>query len=166
MNADASTTLPPAGRPFGLSHDEFGRLVLIDADGRRHVGVEPVRAFPLSDPGRWISLCDAHGRELVCVEALDELHPNVRQVLEEELALHEFVPVIKRIVRVSGEISPTDWDVETDRGMTTFTVDTEDDVRRISANRVLITDSRKLRYQVPDTRSLDAGSRRILERYL
>ena len=27
---------------FGLSHDSFGRLVLIDSDGLRHVGVEPL----------------------------------------------------------------------------------------------------------------------------
>lgn len=156
----------PASRAFGLSHDPWGRLVLIDDEGHRHVGVEPVRAFPISDPGHFLSLCDAHGREILCVDSLADLPPATRQTLEDELALREFVPVIKRIVRVSGEISPTDWDVETDRGATRFTLDSEDDVRRISAHRVLITDSQKLRYQVPDTRSLDAPSRRILERYL
>jgi hypothetical protein len=31
---------------------------------------------------------------------------------------------------------------------------------------VLITDARKLRFQVPDTRTLDSQSRRLLERYL
>jgi hypothetical protein len=153
-------------RPFGLSQDAWGRLVLIDADGKRHVGVEPVRAFPLTDPGLWISLCDPHGREIVSIESLEDLSPSIRQVLEEELALREFTPIIQRIVRLSGEISPSDWDVETDRGATRFTLDSEDDVRRISAHRVLITDSQKLRYQVPDIRRLDVSSRRILERFL
>ena len=157
---------PPSGRPFGLGHDAWGRLVLIDAEGRRHVGVEPVRAFPISDPGRWISLCDAQGREVACVESLSDLPPAVRLTLEEELALREFVPVIKRIVRVSGELSPMVWDVETDRGATRFTLDSEDDVRRLGAHRVLITDSQKLRYQVLDARELDSASRRILDRYL
>ena len=60
----------PATRPFGLVRDAWGRLVLIDADGRRHVGVEPVRAFPISDPRGWISLCDIHGRELLSIEPL------------------------------------------------------------------------------------------------
>lgn len=167
---DNSTVEPAAAGAgttrFGLSHDAWGRLVLIDADGQRHVGVEPVRAFPLSDPARFISLCDARGREVVCVADLADLVPATRQLLEEELALREFVPVILRIVRVSGEISPSDWDVETDRGRTRFTLDTEDDVRRIGAHRVLISDNRKMRYQVPDTRALDASSRRLLERYL
>lgn len=162
----ASGSSKPSLPPFGLSHDAWGRLVLIDADGKRHVGVEPVRAFPINDPGRWVSICDTNGREILCVESLEELSPTVRQVLEGELALREFTPVIKRILRLSGEISPSDWDVETDRGATRFTLDSEDDVRRISAHRVLITDSQKLRYQVPDIRLLDLASRRILERFL
>src|SRR3954466_9786302 len=83
-----------ASRGFGLTHDAWGRLVLIDAEGRRHVGVEPVRSFPISDPGCWISLCDGQGRELVCVESLADLAPAVRRTLEDELALREFVPVI------------------------------------------------------------------------
>jgi hypothetical protein len=161
---------PAAERPrtpaFGLSRDPFGRLVLIDAGGKRHTGVEPVRAFPISDPPHWISLCDAHGRELVCIESLDDLAPATREVLEEELALREFVPVIRRVVRISGETSPSVWEVETDRGATTFTLDNEDDVRRLGGSRVMITDSRRLRYHVPDTRALDHASRRILERFL
>jgi hypothetical protein len=154
-----------AARPFGLSLDAWGRLVLIDADGCRHVGVEPVRAFPLSEPRRWISLCDAQGRELLSVESLDDLPPSVRQILEDELAVREFVPTIRRVIRVSGDISPSDWLVETDRGTTQFTLDNEEDVRRLGPHRVLIVDSQKLRYHVPDVRSLDAASRRILERY-
>src|SRR5438876_491120 len=98
---------------FGLTHDAWGRLVLIDAEGERHVGVEPVRAFPISDPTRWISICDADGAELVCVADLAGLAPSMRQALEEELARREFVPVIRRIVRVSADAAPSDWDVET-----------------------------------------------------
>lgn len=162
----ASGNSKPSLRPFGLSHDAWGRLVLIDADGLRHVGIEPVRAFPITDPGLWVSLCDANGHEILCIESLEDLSPSLREILEGELALREFTPVIKRIIRLSGEISPSDWDVETDRGTTRFTLDTEDDVRRISPHRVLITDSQKLRYQVPDVRQLDLASRRILERFL
>src|SRR3954452_16485606 len=91
---------------FGLSYDAWGRLVLTDAEGRRHVGVEPVRAFPISDPDRWVSLCDAEGSEVACVAALAGLAPNVRRILEEELARREFVPIVRKIVRVSGDAVP------------------------------------------------------------
>ena len=154
------------GRGVTLSLDAWGKLVLGTPDGRRHVGVEPVRAFPIHEPTRWISLVDAEGREVHCLESLDGLTAETRQLLERELSLREFMPTIKRILRVSGEGSPSDWEVETDRGPTRFTLDSEDDVRRLGVNRVLITDARKLRFQVPDTRVLDSHSRRVLERFL
>ena len=154
------------GRGLGLSLDDWGRLVLTTPEGRRFVGVEPVRAFPISEPDRWVAFVDTDGREVVCLESTDGLEPAVRELLASELALREFVPTIRKVVRVSGEGTPSDWEVITDRGPIRFTLDSEDDVRRLGPNRVLITDARKLRFQVPDTRALDAPSRRVLERYL
>jgi len=156
----------PPQRNFGLSHDPWGRLVLIDAEGRRFVGVDPVRAFPITHPRSWISICDAEGREVVTIESLDEVAASVRQTLESELALREFIPVIQRIERLSGDSFPFDSDVRTDRGPTRFTVDNEEDIRRLGPSRVMITDARRLRYQVPDVGALDPASRRLLERFL
>lgn len=167
MKSDPSATRRSSdGRDVRLSLDAWGRLELSTPDGRRHLGVEPVRAFPISEPGRWISLCDSHGREVLSLRSAEGMEPESRRLLEEELAVREFVPVIKRIVRVSGEGSPSDWQVETDRGPTQFTLDSEDDIRHIGPRRVLITDARKLRYQVRDTHALDGHSRRLLERFL
>jgi hypothetical protein len=151
---------------IALQRDTWGRLVLIDAEGRRTVGVDPVRAFPYSDPDHWVSLCDADGREVLSIESLASLAPAVRQAIEEELAQREFVPVIKRLVRVSSEATPCTWDVETDRGTTRFTLNSEDDVRRLGPHRALVADFQGIRYLIPDTRALDASSRRLLERYL
>jgi hypothetical protein len=151
---------------MSLTLDAYGRLVLTDPAGERHVGVEPVRAFPLSDPTHWIALVDAEGHEVLCIESLDDLPPSARQTLEDELHHREFVPVIERVLGISGETFPGHWDIETDRGCTRIELDSEDDIRRIGSHRVLITDARKMRYQVPDTRALDAYSRRVLERYV
>ena len=152
-------------RPFGLNHDEWGRLVLIDEEGGRVVGVEPVRAFPLSDPSRWVSICDTEGREVACVEDVSALPEAVRKVLDDDLSAREFVPVIRRIVRVSADTSPAEWDVETDRGPTRFTVNSEDDVRRLGPQRALVVDAQGLRYLIPDLRALDAQGRRSIEHY-
>jgi Domain of unknown function (DUF1854) len=149
-----------------LSLDAWGRLVISDDSGPRHVGVDPVRAFPISDPTGHISFCSEDGREVFFLRTMDGLDPGTRTTLERELALREFVPVIKSITRVSAEGTPCDWDVETDHGPTTFTLDTEDDIRRLGPHRVMIGDSRKLRYQIPDTRALDGHSRRLLDRFV
>ena len=156
----------PGPQPFGLHYDAWGRLVLTDAAGREHVGVEPVRAFPISDPRHGLALCDAEGHELVWVEDLDALPPPLRRFLEDDLARREFVPVVRRIVAVSAPVEPSEWEVETDRGRTRFVLNSEDDVRRLSDHRALLVDAHGIRYLIPDTRALDATSRRLLERYL
>jgi hypothetical protein len=153
---------PPA---FELSHDVQGRLVLIDADGERHVDVSPVRAFPLTEPQRWISLCDAHGRELLSIPSPDELPAETRGVIEAELARREFVPLIRRIVNVTLNAEPSEWTVETDRGATKFRTEGADAVRRTGPDRCLITDVFGMRYLIVDRKQLDAASRRLLEQY-
>jgi hypothetical protein len=153
-------------RPFELGHDAWGRLVLTDAEGRQHVGVEPVRAFPISDPHHGIAICDNKGRELVWLEDLDALPPSLARQIEELLAQYEFVPVIERILRVSAPVEPSEWEVETDRGRTSFILNSEDDVHELDAQRALITDAHGIRYLIPAIERLDAESRRLLERYL
>lgn len=165
--ANVIANMPSPGIPgFGLYHDEWEKLVLIDADGVRHVGVTPVRAFPFSDPEHWLSITDAAGQEIVCIEDPAGLSPSVREVLETDLMRREFVPVIQRIVHVSGILEPCEWLVETDRGRTTFVLKAEDDVRRLGPNQALILDSSGVRYLVADMKGLDGYSRRVLERYV
>lgn len=151
---------------FGLHHDAWGRLVLVDREGVRHTGVEPIRAFPFSAPDEWISIRDAQGQELFCVERLSDLSPAARQVLELELAQREFVPVIQRIVAVSSDTEPSQWEVETDRGPTHFILNSEDDIRRLGPHRAIIIDAQGIRYLIPDKRRLDHRSRWTLGKYL
>jgi hypothetical protein len=158
------TTQPT--KPLELFHDAWGRLVLVDAEGRRHVGVEPIRAFPIEDPRHHLAVCDAEGHEVLWIDNLDELPQPIRAVLEEDLSRREFVPVVRRILRVSSATEPSEWEVETDRGPTTFVLNSDDDVRRLGNRRALILDAHGIRYLIPDVRALDGPSRRILERYM
>jgi hypothetical protein len=162
MTNPASTSAPT----FGLSYDPWGRLVLIDAEGARHVGVEPVRAFPIADPARWISICDSVGRELFLLESFAGLPQNVRQILEEELGRREFMPIIERIEHIVTEAEPTEWSVVTDRGATKFLVNSADDVRRVGSDQAAITDMQGIRYMIASLRHLDARSRRWMEHYI
>jgi hypothetical protein len=152
--------------PFALAQDPWGRLVLTEPDGQKHVGVVPVRAFPIGRPNGWLVLCDAEGRELRCIEDVASLPQGLRDLLEGELARREFVPVIRRVRSVSSYLEPAEWEVDTDRGPTRFVLRTEDDVRRLGPYRALILDAQGVRYLVPDTRELDAYGRRAVERYL
>jgi hypothetical protein len=152
--------------PYRLREDEAGRLVLTGPDGREVVGVEPVRAFPLSAPRRGISLTDPTGAEVHWVADLDELPPEARAPLERRLARYEFIPIILRVLSVSAAVEPSEWEVETDRGRAVFSLQSEEDVHQLSETRALITDAHGVRYLIPDVGRLDAGSRRWLERFL
>lgn len=151
---------------FTLQRDPWDQLVLIDADGARHENVEPIRSFPITDPNRGVSICSADGHEILWIENLADVPSPTRELLTEELHRREFVPVIQRIVSVSAEVDPCQWEVETDHGPTRFLLNSEEDVRRLGAFCTLILDSHGIRYLVRDVRQLDTTSRRILERYL
>jgi hypothetical protein len=162
MSTSAPVNWP--GR-FSLHYDSWGRLVLTDAVGEAHVGVDPVRAFPLSDSEQWISICDSAGNELECVRDIASAPAEIRHILDEALAQREFVPEILRIERISSD-EPSQWDVETNRGRTIFFVHSGDDVRRVDGERMMIVDIHGIRYLISDERALDARSRHLIERYL
>lgn len=151
---------------FSLHKNEHGQLSVLDAASHQHENVEPIRAFPISDPEHWISLCDPNGREVVQVRDLNELPAEQRELLVSELTRREFVPVIRRIESISSLAEPCEWFVETDRGPTSFVLNSDEHVRKLGQDRALILDSHGLRYLVPDAKQLDAHSRRLLSRYL
>ncbi|MBF0612147.1 MAG: DUF1854 domain-containing protein [Magnetococcales bacterium] len=149
---------------FDLHRDNWGRLILTMEDGSQHVGVEPVRAFPISDPDHGVAICGSDGAELLWVYDVPALPDAIRTLLEEALAHREFVPEIHRILEVSAPVSPSQWRVETDRGETTFTLRDESDIRRLGPKGLLINDANGIRYYIRDFSALDKFSRRTLDR--
>jgi hypothetical protein len=151
---------------FQLHRDPFGRLVLTDAQGLAHVGVTPVRAFPLAAPDEGLSLVGPDGHELVWLDHLAQLPVSARSLLEEDLAARDFAPAIERIVAVSSFSTPCTWQVLTDRGAMSFVLKSEDDIRRLAGSALLIASGEGLQLRVADHKSLDRPSRKLLERFL
>jgi hypothetical protein len=149
-----------------LSRDAFGRLVLVTADGTRHVGVTPVRAFPIQAPEEGISLMTGDGREVAWIPMLSELSPPLRALLDDELRGREFMPEINAIRSVSSYATPSTWQVGTDRGDTSFVLRGEEDIRRIGQDTLLISDSHGIHFLLRDLHALDTQSRKILDRFL
>jgi len=149
-----------------LSRNPFGRLVLIDAQGGEHVGVTPVRAHPISAPDEGISLIGADGHELAWIERLSALPQPDRGLLEGEFAAREFMPTVRAIREVSTFSTPSQWTVDTERGLARFILKSEEDIRRLGEGRLMITSSHGLQFLVPDRFALDRASKKILERFL
>ena len=139
---------------------------LRSADGRLHEGVVPVRSFPLAAPRESIALVGADGRELAWIERLDALPAAMRALVEQEIAEREFMPAITRLVAVSSFATPSVWQLETDRGLASMTLRSEDDIRRLADGGLLVTSGEGVVYRVHDRRTLDRHSRRLLDRFL
>src|SRR2546430_2695169 len=87
---------------FGLRRDSFGKLVLTNAEGEEFVGVTPVRSFPVQAPTRGISLVREGGKEVAWIDDLEEVSPDIRNLVSEELDGREFMPEILSIKGVSS----------------------------------------------------------------
>ncbi len=151
---------------YRLNRNTFGRLVFTDEAGVAHDAIVPVRSFPISNPNQGIALVDPHGHELAWIEHLTDLPEEHRALIESELASREFMPEIKKLLKVSSFITPSTWQVETDRGEATFILKGEEDIRRLSVTSLLIADSHGIHFLIRDRLTLDHHSRKLLDHFL
>ena len=152
---------------FELFADPEGRWVCRVAGAEPLVGVQVVRAFPLSAPLEAISIVGPDGHEVVFVDRLDSLDEACRNTMAQALSEREFSPVIQRIREVSTFGTPSTWQVDTDRGPTELVLKVEEDIRRLPGQRrLLITSAHGVVFDIPDRNQLDRASRRYLERFL
>ncbi|MDX3904515.1 MAG: DUF1854 domain-containing protein [Pigmentiphaga sp.] len=150
---------------FTLTRNAFGKLIYTPEGGPAEE-VVPVRAFPIHAESGHISLVGPGGHELAWIARLAELPPEARELVREELRHREFMPEILRIVQVSGYVTPTTWTVETDRGEARLWLKSEQDIRRISHTRLLVSDGHGIHFLIRNVERLDRASRRILDRFL
>ena len=146
-----------------LWRDEFRRLhVLVDGKAE-HVDLRPALVFPVSGAAEYMSFVDEKGRELVLLRNPDQLDPESRQVLAEELSRTYFVPRITRIYEIEDAHGSARWEVETDRGYRVFDVRDREDVRILASGRILLQDVDGNRFEIQSLGELDERSQRLLD---
>jgi hypothetical protein len=134
--------------------------------GERHVGVLAVRAFPVAAADEAISIVDDQGHELVWIAHLADLSEPLRKRVLQALNEREFMPLIQKLHGVSSFATPSTWDIETDRGPTQLVLKGEEDIRRLSATVLLVTDTQGVQYLIRDLPLMDRHSRKLLDRFL
>jgi hypothetical protein len=149
-----------------LAFDPFGKLVVTLADGTQHVGAVVVRAFPIATPDQCISILSAEGKELAWVENLNDLPAHAREMVSQALQGREFMPEILRLEGVNSFSTPSVWRVQTSRGPTQLVLKGEEDIRRLSASRLIVADAHGVQFLIRDLPSLDRHTRKLLDRFL
>jgi len=156
--------LEPAKLHFSR-HGATLRLVIDDDRCVLQAGV--LRAFPLTEPRRYLSVCDGGGKEVGVLVELAALAAADRQLVEAELERRYLVPVIQRVIAIKERFGTVDWQVETDRGRCNFTTrNLRENVTRPVPGRVIMSDVDGNRYDVPDLDLLDSASRDALLKHL
>ncbi len=152
---------------------EGENLTLALADGSYYPRVTLRRCFPFSTNGMYITIRTPdtekeRGVEIGILNRIEDLDPQSFGALNEELKLHYFVPVIKKVLSVKEEYGFINWKVITDRGEKEFIM--RDNVisttRQISDNRWLLIDINQARYELNMDDSLDDKSRALFVRHL
>jgi hypothetical protein len=128
--------------------------------------VTAVRSFPVAAPEEGIAVVDADGKELLWIPHLNQLAETVRSNIVTALVQREFMPQILKLYGVSSFVTPSTWDIETDRGPTTLLLKGEEDIRRLSGTVLLVTDGHGVQFLIRDLAKMDRYSRKLLDRFL
>jgi len=151
---------------INLEKDPFGNIRLVLDGGQSYDQVKIIRAFPISDPENGFSIVNQDGHELVWFESFDQLSAENQRIARSSLEQIEFIPVISKITDLNTYALPSIWDIETDRGMTKLKLKTEQDIRRVSAEALLITDANGIQYLIKNRKTLDKFSKKVLDRFM
>lgn len=150
-------------RKVEVERDAFDHLRLTIGGDEVHENVRVARAFPLSQPDQFISFLTKENKEIGMLPDLKRMGDTSRRIIEEELGLVYFTPVIQKINAVEGKHGATTWQLVTDRGEKTVFVKDRGEIRRLPGRRILFTDVHGMKYDLPDYAKLDERSRTLLE---
>jgi hypothetical protein len=143
-----------------------GKLALYKGDVLVADQVMPVLAFPFSAPTESISIVDEYSKEMAWIENLDDLDTESQNAVNAYLAVREFRPTVLRITSVSTYSTPSVWTLETDRGACKFELPSDESIRRLGGNRLVLTHANGMQFIIEDLFALDARSRQILARFM
>ena len=133
------------------------RAILPDRCG---LGVQALRAMPLSDENQYIVLRDGKDKELGILETLDGMDARGVELIQIALRKRYFLPKILKINAINERFNSADWDVETDRGRINIqTKAIHEAVIELGGGRILLRDNEENRYEIPNLDELDEISR-------
>jgi hypothetical protein len=125
--------------------------------------VKPAWASPLNYPGRYLSLLNGKGEEIVLIADPHDLHPAARDAVMEEVARRYLTSIIVRVLDARSEFGATYWHVETDRGFRDFvTQSLQENAQWLSPKHLMLIDVDGNRFELVDVTALDDGSRKHL----
>jgi len=147
-------------------HPEGMARLTVDND-RSYPRIKVAIAAPLSRRGKYVSILNGKGEEIIMLPDLQGLDPESRRVAEQELERRYLTSRVRRLVSLKQEFGVTYWEAETDRGIRDFVVrDLQENCIWLSESHLLLVDVDGSRFEIPDRRLLDERSQQLLDAIL
>ena len=146
-----------------------GGFISLEFDGKKWERVQVIRLFPFTEPDQFISIrtVEERSKEIGVIEDMKKVSKETRKMLEEQLKLHYFTPVIQKVLDIKDEYGYAYFHVMTDRGECRFTINMGGNaVVRLTDTRLLITDLDESRFEIPDVLQLSQKEQRKLDLFL
>lgn len=147
-----------------------GGFVSLKTGDEEYARVQVYRAFPFTDPRRYISIreADEKAKEIGIIENLDtDVTKETAVMLEEQMRLRYFTPVITKVIDIKDEYGFAYFNVVTDQGACRFTIRMGGgSVVNLSDTRIMITDLDGNRFEIPDVTKFTAQELKKLDLFL
>lgn len=132
--------------------------------------VRVVRSFPFTAPDTYISIrtTEEKSKEIGIIKDITkDVTKETRKMLEEQMNLRYFTPVITKINDIKEEYGHAYWDVVTTEGPCKFVIYmNSSSVVSLTDVRLMITDLDGNRFEIPDFTKLSAGELKKLDLFL
>ena len=146
-----------------------GGFVSLDYRDEHYDRVALHRAFPFTDPDKYISVreSDPKAREIGIIKDLNELDEQTAELLREQMNVRYFTPKIIGINDVKDEYGYAYFDVRTDHGDCRFTTwSGGGSIARLSETRLIFSDIDGNRFELPDIRKLTPAEQKKIDVYI
>ena len=145
-----------------------GAFLSLEVENDKYPKVTVYRTFPFSDPDRYLSVRQAtpKAEEIGIINDLSSWPENIRKIIETQLNLRYFTPVIKKINDIKEEYGFAYWSVETDKGDMNFTTSIWSPITRITENRLLISDLDSNRFEIENLEMLSKKEKKLIDLFL
>ena len=144
-----------------------GKMLNATVDGYKFERVQVHSSFPHSDPTHYISIRTKENKEVGLIRDISVFSDEQRGILENEMKIRYFSPVITHIIKVKDDHGYIHWAVDTDCGECRFTVrGGGGSVIQPTRDRYVITDVDGNRFIIPDVKALPVKEYRMIDIFL
>jgi hypothetical protein len=148
--------------PDTLHIEKDADVLILTVDGQPETFDQIVLCFPFSTPNQWISFRKSDGSEVGLLRSVDGLDEESRRVVETRVKDRYHIPTILRIESIENLSHGTQWQVETEEGMKTFSVRGDRSINTSEFPKIVMTDATtKQRFIIHDYTDLDRASQKL-----